>query len=112
MARRHPHADLIIAKANDMDLVVQENIRGVWVDNENRLFALSAGGNYRIKPRCTTKFYRVALLEDLTMPAGVTTQIVYSDDDRDTKFQLADRFLGWLTEWRPYEVGIEEPKNQ
>lgn len=88
---RHPHADLMIAYANDTSLKFQyrEDEGSIWVDLVNPTF--SENLQYRIKPKTITKYQVLYLMTKCSM-VNVTGEYFLSEEDfnsagyKDSKF--------------------------
>lgn len=77
---RHPHADLMIAYANDMSLEIQYKLKsyGVWYSTKTPCF--DPNNEYRIKPKSTTK-YQVLYMDFDTNQATVSKRWYESEEE-------------------------------
>jgi len=104
VSNRHPHADLMIAYANDTSLKVQcrEDEGDMWVDTMTPVFDTKL--QYRIKPKTVTKYQVLYLMTESKM-ANVSNIYLSSEEEFNSKFGSMCKFISLVKETaREFEV--------
>lgn len=89
--KRHKHADLMIAYANDMTLKIQYKDGNMWFDIGDPAFHKNI--EYRIKPKNKTVRFRNYL--------AYGDEVYVSFDESDTK---NNGFIKWIGDWQELEI--------